>query len=193
MLSPLTHRLQKFCTGARDQHVVRRCLSVAPRNMAGFLPALGNVLFMPVRRRDIPIEEMPEGLVVEAVKLAMLMQTRWFVTVSMISVDGPREWIECRDQRHRVCARLHLLPDTDYLAWDALLGCGEPKPSFPERLLIPGASLASAQILCFHGCHMAGLYVLGAEMARKTSSMSRDLAFRIARDEALALQPMASD
>ncbi|WP_017464042.1 hypothetical protein [Dyella ginsengisoli] len=38
-----------------------------------------------------------------------------------VTIDGPREWITVHDRAGKPRCRLYLLPDTDYLAWDALL------------------------------------------------------------------------
>lgn len=38
-----------------------------------------------------------------------------------VTPDGPREWITVCDRGGRARCRLHLLPDTDYLAWDTLI------------------------------------------------------------------------
>ena len=38
-----------------------------------------------------------------------------------VTLDGPREWITVHDRAGVPRCRLHPLPDTDYLAWDALL------------------------------------------------------------------------
>ncbi len=38
-----------------------------------------------------------------------------------VTIDGPREWMTVHDGAGMPRCRLYLLPDTDYLAWDALL------------------------------------------------------------------------
>ncbi len=81
------------------------------------------------------VRELPRGLLVEAMQLAPLLQTRWLLA-SMITVEGSRKWIECVDREGRCWARLYLLPDTDYLAWDRLRACGGPVPAArPARWL----------------------------------------------------------
>src|SRR3546814_12231625 len=88
-----------------------------------------------MRPNGTTVRELPRGLLAEAMQLAPLLQTRRLVAASAITVEGPREWIDCVDREGRTCARLHLLPDTDYLAWDRLLACGEPMAATPARWL----------------------------------------------------------
>jgi hypothetical protein len=49
-----------------------------------------------------------------------LLQCCSLLAASAITVEGPREWIECLAADGLPRARLYLLPDTDYLSWDAL-------------------------------------------------------------------------
>lgn len=186
MFSPLFHRLQKLCVRGGTMQIARQSLRVTPEHLIHYLPALGNVLYMPMRSGAQPVVNMPKGFLVEAMSLAPLLRASWLVLASEITVDGPREWIDCMDADHHACARMHLLPDTDYLAWDALLGCGDKVPDFPAAASTPSA--ASAQMVRFHSRRMAGLQMLGAELAAHSSTLSRELAGRIARDEALPLQ-----
>ncbi|WP_229792693.1 hypothetical protein [Rhodanobacter panaciterrae] len=158
---------------------------MTPVSLAEGLPSLGNVLYMPMRFDISTSWEMPRGLLVESIRLAPLMQVRSLRVASTITVEGPREWIECVDRDGRACARLHLLPDTDYLAWDALLAGGEPMPIAKLPSGSPDARPASAQLLRFHTHRLAGLDVLGGEIATQVSSMSRHLAACIARTEAV--------
>lgn len=192
MFSPLVHELQKLCVRSGTMQITRQSLRVTPEHLIHYLPALGNVLYLPMCCGAEPMRNMPRGFLVEAPPLAPLVRANWLVMASEITVDGPREWIDCVDADHRTCARMHLLPDTDYLAWDALLDCGDIVPDFPAVVSASAASPASAQMLRFHTWRMAGLQVLGAELAATASMLSRDLAGRIAREEALPLQLAAS-
>ncbi|MEP7186282.1 MAG: hypothetical protein ABI767_10635 [Rhodanobacter sp.] len=190
MFSTLFHRLQKRCVCGATMQLARQSLRVTPEHLIHYLPALGNVLYMPLRSDAKPVVEMPRGFLVEAMSLAPLLRARWLVIASQITVDGPREWIDCISADHQACARMYLLPDTDYLAWDALLGCGDRVAESPAFASAPAA--ASAQMLHFHARRMAGLQMLGAELATMSSTLSKDLAGRIARYEALPLQLPAS-
>lgn len=159
-----------------------------PIRLIRALPALGDVLHVPMQSGDGLVEEMPHGMLVEQWQLAPLLQVRSLVQASAITADGPREWIECLDRHGRICSRLHLLPDTDYLGWDRLIAIGTPTPStHPRRWSLPERP-ACAQLLRFHQRQLAGLLVLGADAAARLSLLGRVLADRIARDEAVALR-----
>ncbi len=186
MFSPLFYRLQKRCERGGGMQIARQRRRVTPEHLIHCLPALGNVLYMPMRSGVQPVVNMPKGFLVEAISLAPLLRASWLVVASEITVDGPREWIDCMDADYHTRARMHLLPDTDYLAWDALLGCGDRVPDSLAVASTPAA--ASAQMLRFHTYRMAGLQILGAQLATWPSTLSRNLAGRIARDQALSLQ-----
>jgi hypothetical protein len=188
MFSPLLHRLQGRCLHAAGAVISRRCLRLVPAQFVGGLPALGSVLYVPMRPCMSSIWEMPTGLLVETMQLAPLLQIRWLVAASSITSEGPREWIECVDRDGHQCARLHLLPDTDYLAWDALLASGEPVPAPRTPCWPRDPRPASAQLLHFHTRRLAGMHVLGGEDAARISMLGRQLAVQIAHAEAVSLQ-----
>lgn len=190
MFVSLLHRLQDLRLQAATAPVSRRGLRMTPARLIAGLPALGNVLYVPMRPGGSTVRELPRGLLVEAMQLVPLLQTRWLMAASMITVEGPREWIECMDREGRACARLHLLPDTDYLAWDRLLAGDGPMPAVKPAHWLRHPRPASAQVLRFHTRRLAGLDVLGAEATAAVSPLSRQLAGRIARAEAVSLQPV---
>ena len=99
--------------------------------LAARLPLLGGVLYLPACASSRPTRALAPGWLVTRQDLAPLLQTEELRASSMIGADGPREWIDCLDASGAFCARLHLLPDTDYLAWDALLTGGTPLPAAP--------------------------------------------------------------
>lgn len=134
-------------------------------------------------------QDVPNGCLVEQPALAPLLRTQAMMMGCVISTDGPHEWMECVDAHGLACARMHLLPDTDYLAWDALIGCGQRMADFQVFAPRLEPSPDSAQMLRFRSYWLAGLRVLGADVACTPSRLSLDLAGRIARDEALSLQP----
>lgn len=191
MFGPWVHRLQAFRLHATAPSVSRRGMRVTVAELAAGLPSLGNVLYVPMQPQGAKDWKMSRGLLVEALQLAPLLQTRRLVAGCMITVEGPREWIECLDGQDRACARLYLLPDTDYLAWDSLLIHGEPTtlPARQSRHAHP----ANAQVLRFHARRLAGLDVLGAEASEEVSPLSRQLAGHIARAEAVPLQLVDDD
>lgn len=188
MFSPFVHRLQAWCVDAGATAVHRQTANVQPASLVRMLPALGDVLYVPMPCAGAAGEPMPRGLLVEHVQLAPLLRTHYLVQASIITVDGPREWIECVDRHGDLGCRLHLLPDTDYLAWDRLLEAGTPMRGAHRATRHLRARPVCAQLLRFHHRPLAGLFVLGAETADRLSPLGRHLANRIARDEAIALQ-----
>jgi hypothetical protein len=115
-----------------------------------------------------------------------LLRVHWLVAASVIGSDGPHEWLECRARDGRLCARLHLLPDSDYLGWDALLAAGAPVPAMGRRRP-DDERLAAAQLLDFRCRQLAGLEVLEALPAVGVSALGGGIARGIARAEGLAL------
>ncbi len=192
MFTPLIHRLQRRCPGGDAVQIARQCLPFTPERLVQHLPALGDVLYMPMRSAVEQVMNLPQGYLVEAMPLAPMIRAHWLMKASMITVDGPREWMEWLEADGRSCARMYLLPDTDYPAWDALLGCDDRVPAFRAAVPASEPSPISAQILRFHTYPIAGLQVLGAELVTTVTTLSRDLAGRIARDEALPLRLVAS-
>lgn len=188
MFASLLHRLQDLHRAGSVPSIHRRRMRMDPAELFDALPALGSVLYMPVCPRGQPPSALPGGVLVETMQLAPLLQTTTLDVVCAITTDGPREWADCRDARGRLCARLYLLPDTDYLAWDHLFGAspgvspGDVPHAERQR---HGACVA---LLRFHVRAMAGLRVLGAEIHPPASALSRQLAGQIARAEAVMLQ-----
>jgi hypothetical protein len=182
MFSPLLHRLQDLCVQAATP-ISRRCVRIAPAQLASALPTLGVVLYVPMHPHATSRWTMPHGLLVDSMQLAPLLQVHSLAVCSTIGVDGPREWFDCFGRDDRLCARLYLLPDTDYLAWDALT-LGEPatRPSRHSR----HPPSARAHLLRFRLARLAGLQVLGGETIRRLSPLSTQLVRHIAHVEALA-------
>jgi hypothetical protein len=170
----------------------RRCWRVSPAMLLRYLPPLGSVLYLPMQPRVSAIEEIPRGLLVETMQLAPLLRTHYLVAASAITSEGPREWIECVDRHGHLCARLYLLPDTDYLAWDALPPSAEAmtvSTTAPMHASWPrNTRSVSAHLLRFHWRQLAGLDVLGAEAAVPVSMLSRHLVGQVAGAEAVSLR-----
>ncbi len=184
MICPGGGELPAVCGHAKGSTVCRARLCLTATQWAGGLPALGDVLYLSGHAGCASQNGLSPGLLVESVELAPLLQTRALVVASEITPDGPREWIECLSAEDRLLARLYLLPDTDYLAWDALhAGAGMATDEDRPRADFASWRPARAQLLRFRVRQLAGLQVLRAETGSGASSLGREVAARIARAE----------
>ncbi|WP_329741150.1 hypothetical protein [Dyella sp. A6] len=167
-------------------HAERRWLRMPGGMLAQHLMRLGHVLYLPGPAMDAALPACPTGWLAERRELAFLLRPHRLAVAGVVDTDGPREWLECVDHSGRVQARLYLLPDTDYLAWDALLAAGErvsaPQPGMPQDFRPRGACLAR-----FHGYLLAGLTVFGLDRSVAVSRLGHEVAQRIARAEAVAM------
>ena len=165
--------------------VTRRWRRMAPATLLHRLPALGCVLYMP--GDDMGIEPL-HGCLLGARELEPLLCTHWLAEAGEVTTDGPHEWVECVDVRGVTQARLHLLPDTDYLAWDRLLAAGQdtsaPAPWRASRRFRP----ASARLCGFRWRPLACFQVFDACPAPVVSLAGQRVAAQVARAEALPLQ-----
>ena len=157
-----------------------------PPELLQRLPTLGNVLLVLPTGSSTWHEPMP-GMVLDAALLAW-RDARWLVTTSAITEDGPHEWCQILDAGGRGLGRLHLLPDSDYLAWDRLT---EPV-SHSRRAQVALASPAilaapgRAAVVRFRRRRLAGLHVLVAlAPAAPRSAVCHRVTRRLARTEAL--------
>jgi len=169
--------------------ISRTAVRMSGEELAARLPLLGGVLYLPACPSPCAPREPVAGWLVAREDLAALLHTRELRASSMIGADGPREWIDCLDAAGRFCARLHLLPDTDYLAWDALLCEGSPLPAAP---VCPGevaCKAAIAQLLCFRTTRLASLEVLDTAPLGQLSPLGRGIARDVARAAAVELAP----
>lgn len=176
-------RLRAACAGVDGSAASRRRLGLSSVQWLAALPALGDVLYLCNRVGSPTRDEVRPGALVESIELAPLLQWRSLEAVTEITRNGPREWIECLAAEARIAARLYLLPDTDYLAWDALHA-----GAIPLSCEGPGAGAATwsparVQLLRFRTRRVGGLEMLGCDSASDISSLSRQLAGRLARDE----------
>ena len=166
-------------------HVTRRWRRLTPLELMHRLPALGCVLYLPGECADT---RSPPGWLLGSADLQPLLRTHWLAEVGEVTTEGPREWIECVDVHGVTRARLHLLPDTDYLAWDRLLAAGEgvepPVGWRVSRHFQP----ASARLCCFDGRALAGLWVFDVRLAPVASVVGQRVAGQVARAEALPLE-----
>jgi hypothetical protein len=166
--------------------VQTRWFRLGAHALASRLPAVGAVLHLP-RSRHVPsLEHLPRGLLAGDALVAPLLATRLVGAGSAVTPDGPREWIQYIDADGICLARTYLLPDTDYLGWDALLAEGEPMGADEWT---PGDQVfaaAQAQVIRFEASVVGGLRLLRSTGAHAVSPIGRSLAGSIALAESVA-------
>lgn len=165
-----------------------RWLAVSPRSLAEGLGQLGGVLYLAPRASGCALGEIaPSGCLVESADFAPLLRAHYVGLTCAITAEGPREWIDCVGGQGEALARIYLLPDTDYLAWDGLFAdatpVGAPMRRVPDREWL-GAS--RARVLSFTRRRMVGFTVLGARDIH-ISSLGRGVARDIAVSESVGI------
>jgi hypothetical protein len=174
-----------FCRHAPRAAVSRRTRLITPRALIEMLPGLGSVLYFHAAANRAFPPALPQGLVVQRAFLPLLGAHK-LTSISAVTDDGPREWCECVDALGRTQARWHLLPDTDYLGWDAMTAScvahiAPPVETEPFR---PDC----ASVVKFRLRRVGGLVLLERRDATVLSSLGSRIATSIARAEALMLQ-----
>jgi hypothetical protein len=166
----------------------RRTRYITPHALISTLPDLGSVLYLHATSSTVVSDALPPGLLVAQRAFAPLLDTRWLMATSVVTDDGPREWWECIDRFGRPRARLHLLPDTDYLVWDAVTASRETEISPP--IAQDGAVLRpnSASVVNFRTREVAGLMVLDCAQGAALSPLGHRVAAHIASAESAVLQ-----
>lgn len=185
VIGPAHGSLFETCGVAEEAPVCRMRLRLSATEWMAGLPALGDVLYLPCRMNCPVHAGLLPGVLVESVDLVPLLHTRALVAAGTITPDGPREWIECLCGGGQVVARVYLLPDTDYLAWDALHAAAEPVQDHPTRTDTQSWHPTSARLLRFRVRRLAGMQMLGTDAGTGASLLGRTLAARIARDEVI--------
>ncbi len=150
-----------------------RCLRTTPAALAQWLPMLGGVLYLPSRDAMEAFGALPHGLLGENLSVMPLLRTRQLRVRGAIGADGPREWIECRDVRGEPVAQLHLLPDTDYLAWDNPPGVMDAGPRSRGAGMFHATA---ARIVSFRCRMLATLVCLGEAPASGISALGHAIA-----------------
>ncbi|HEX4482133.1 MAG TPA: hypothetical protein VH082_15055, partial [Rudaea sp.] len=88
-----------------------------------WLPRLGTVLWLhrPTRDAVFPRARLTDRgvLLLEHPDLTAMADATAIRSRSAVTSHGPREWLDI-DAGATTIARLYLLPDTDYLAWDSM-------------------------------------------------------------------------
>lgn len=166
--------------------------------LADALPRLGSVLWLEHRgaARGGQPSATPRGVVlIDHPVLAPLARCASVRAGQAVTPGGPREWLEFRDAANEPLAKLFLLPDTDYLAWDEMTArCGfAPLASPPSRWSAHTAFLRSAfarlgaawraHLFSFELKRMPWLRTLDARTPLRLSLLGVELARAIARDE----------
>lgn len=179
-----------LCAGRRwFADPVERKLRVSPSALVHWLPLLGSVLYVPSRAyANASVTRVPDNLLSESPLLSPLLRTRFLRVLGMISADGPREWIECLDLRGEILAQVHLLPDSDYLAWDNL-----PSGCLPLNGAVSGRRTAAfrgaaAHVVRFRCQSLVTFSCLGEVPAPGISSLGRSIAQTIAGAQPLFMQ-----
>lgn len=165
------------------------------------LPGLGTVLWLSraTRARHLPRIRIgtERPLLFGDAALAPLVDCRAVsVCAALTSHDGSREWLQFADAHGEVRAKLFLLPDTDYWAWDAMLPAGDsgPPPHGPSLRQEPcacaraswsslrarhwQARVAQVQVMDF-----IAVRVVGLRGAPRLSALSHSIASSIVADE----------
>lgn len=162
-------------------------LALAPRALFQGLGQLGSVLYLAPTAPGV-VNFQNAGCLVESAELAPLLATSFVGLTSAITAEGPREWIDCVSRQGDTLARIYLLPDTDYLAWDGLfadaLAVDAPVHQAPDRAWVRAAR---ARVLSFHRRRLVGLEILTSRDAR-ISSLGHGVAKDIALSESVTMQ-----
>jgi hypothetical protein len=176
----------------RCRHAPRTVLSqrirhISPHVLMHKLPSLGSVLYLHNTLAQVITDALPPGLLVTERTLAPLLDVRWLMATSAVTEDGPREWLDCMDRFGRPRARLHLLPDTDYLAWEALMAMHESPLQSPVSANAPSLRADSASVVNFRLREFAGLIVLQGNAHAELSPLGHRVAAHIAHAESVSL------
>ncbi len=165
-----------------------RSVQVTASALARWLPLLGSVLYVPSRSEVDASARWPNGLISESPLLTPLLRTRYLRVLGIVSADGPREWIECLDARGGILAQLHLLPDTDYLAWDNLPDNSRMlagRPGHGTSRIFRGSAAHLMRLRCQP---LANLLCLGEAPPPRISPLGRVVAQAIAGSQPLLMQ-----
>lgn len=172
--------------------------------LADALARLGPALWLDRRATPASDERMlPRrrgAVLLDHPTLAALVRCTSVVAHTSVTSMGPREWLCFRDADGAAQAKLFLLPDTDYLAWDEMTAACRLAPSSvpaPQRWSAHGAFLRGAfarlgsswraRVVAFELRRLPWLRTLGARTPLRISMLGFELARAIARDEAAEL------
>jgi hypothetical protein len=170
--------------------------------LADALPKLGTVLWLE-RRLPAPTPApivLPRGVVLlDHPALVVLARCSDVSACEAVTPNGPREWLAFASADGESRAKLFLLPDSDYLAWDEMTAqcrsatAGEPVPRWGAHAAFLRNALARiaggwrARLLAFEQRRLPWLCTLDARPPLRISLLGLDLARAIARDEGAEL------
>jgi hypothetical protein len=170
-----------------DMHAIAECL-----------PRLGPVLWLYREEKETAFPRArltARGvLLLEHPALMALANCSAVQARSSVTPRGPREWIDF-DANGKTVARMYFLPDTDCLAWDAMLqfvGATVESPRAPawqaHRVFMrcAWARVQPSWLACvvrLPVLQLPCLQVLGLRAVDNVSALGRNLAFSIADDE----------
>ena len=171
--------------------------------LAGWLPRVGAVLWLDrPSRRIAPGRAVigPRGvLLLDHPALHVLAGCASASAHTQVTSHGPREWLAFRDANGEASAKMFLLPDTDYLAWDEMAASMHLAPSVegPARWHAHTAFLRSvcaqlggrwrARLLAFEHRRLPWLHTLDARPPLRLSLPGIELARAIAHGEGAEL------
>ena len=170
--------------------------------LADALPKLGNVLWLergPSAAAPAP-GLLPRGVVLlDHPALAVLARCSDVSACEAVTPNGPREWLAFASADGEPRAKLFLLPDSDFLAWDEMTAqCRSATTAdaasrwsahaaFLRSALARLAGGWRARLLAFEQRRLPWLCTLDARPPLRISLLGLDLARAIARDEGAEL------
>jgi len=166
--------------------------------LADALPNLGSVLWLERRAAEAPRGRAPNArgvVLLDHPSLGALAQCVEARAHHAVTPFGPREWWSFHGHAGDPLAKMFLLPDTDYLAWDEMSAACRLTPSSeaPTHRKAHGAFLRGAlarlghawraRLLVFELRRLPWLRTLDACAPLRISLLGLELARSIARDE----------
>lgn len=153
-----------------------RWLAPDPRRFSSALASLGPVLCL--------WTDGPDGALAGAPDLHALAHPATLCHACAVTPDGPRESLSVCDDTGIARVRLHLLPDTDYLAWDALLVGAH---ALPGRNDVPAGRVDRARRLRFVTQRLGPCNLLCVRAADSAGALSWRAAQQLADAEGVRL------
>ncbi len=174
-----------------------------PAAFAAWLPRLGPVLWLDREQRRPARSRATTGprglLLLDHPALDALARCVVATAHMQVTSHGPREWLCFRDADGSTLARLYLLPDTDYLAWDEMTAAAHLAPpvresagwqahsAFLRHALARLGPRWRARLLTFEHRRLPWLQILGARPPFRLSLIGLEVAQAIASSESAEL------